>query len=163
MRRTVLVTIALASMLAAACSSEADPTSTPTPTTEATSTVEAASTVVSPQITGTPDEMPPLSYTYETVEGDTLGSVATRFGVSEAAVRLSNPDIEGEPAPGTALRVPAIEGVLHTMELGETLTNIAARYGVEVEAIIDFASNGLSSPEDGTPGAIILVPGGTGG
>ena len=158
MRRAALAALVLASMLLAACSSEATPTSTPTSTTEATSTV-----VVSPRLTGTPAEMPPLYYTYETAEGDTLASVAARFGVSKAAVRLSNPDLEGDPVAGTTLRVPSVEGVLHTVELGETLTDIAARYGVTVEAIIDFASNGLSSPEDGTPGGVILVPGGTGG
>jgi len=61
------------------------------------------------------------------------------------------------------LRVPAVEGVLHTMELGETLSDIAARYGVAVEAIVDFPANGLLAPEDGRPGAVILVPVGTGG
>lgn len=147
----------------AACNSGATPTSTPTPTIAVTATVDTTSTTVfAPRLTSTPTPMLPLYYEYETVAGDTLALVAARFDVSEAVVRLSNASLDREPAPGTVLRVPSVEGVLHTVELGETLSDIAERYGVTMDAITGFASNGLSSGNNRAPGAVILVPGGTG-
>ena len=47
------------------------------------------------------------------------------------------------------------------MRYGETLSDIAARYDVDVEAIQGFASNGIESPDDITETQLVFVPGGT--
>src|SRR5690606_38381292 len=98
---------------------------------------------------------------------------ARRLHVSEETLIWNNVDLEellasGEPnrfdqilAPGTVIRVPHVEGILHTVETDETVTEIADRYQVEPRDILEFEPNGLGGdPNNLEPGSTILVPGG---
>lgn len=116
----------------------------------------------------------PLFWEYEVQPGDTPQTMAQRFGVSADTIIWNNLDLEAllapgetnrfEPilAPGTTIRVPSVDGILHTVAEGDTVGGIAAQYGAEVQGILDVAANGLTdASDDPEPGTVILVPGGT--
>lgn len=96
--------------------------------------------------------------TYTVRSGDTVATIAQRFGVNVGTVIWAN-NLSRSAAikPGDALRIPATSGVLHVVKRGETLGQIANRYDVAVNAITQVNA-GLTTL---TPGQEILVPGAT--
>jgi murein DD-endopeptidase MepM/ murein hydrolase activator NlpD len=104
--------------------------------------------------------------TYQVRWGDTLGSVASRFGVSvsslAAANGISDPNrvqaghVLRIPAPGRAAAATA--GGVHVVGRGETLGHIAARHGTTVTALAE--ANGLRNPNLIRVGQRLRVPGG---
>lgn len=99
-----------------------------------------------------------ITYTIE--PGDSLSSVAYRYGVSVATLMWENSlGARSIIRPGDSIRIPPTTGVMHTIKKGDTLKKIATAYGVKPEDIVKF--NHLS--EDGTDlviGEKIMVPGG---
>lgn len=76
--------------------------------------------------------------------GDTLATIAVRFGTTEAAIRRTNPIlgiigvVPGIPIciPGVRPPVPCPGGFFHTVQAGETLFSIAVRYNTTVDALL---------------------------
>ncbi|MCX6781810.1 MAG: M23 family metallopeptidase [Candidatus Magasanikbacteria bacterium] len=99
-----------------------------------------------------------INYTIE--PGDSLSSIAYRYGISVATLMWENSlGVRSIIRPGDAIRIPPTTGVMHTIKKGDTLKKIAAAYGSKQEDIIKF--NNLK--EDGTDlviGEKIMVPGG---
>src|SRR4051794_7150735 len=87
--------------------------------------------------------------TYTVRRGDTLSGIASRTGVSAAALAksngLSNPHLV---VVGTRLSIPGAVAPTtprtHRVAAGDTLAAIAARYGVTPAALA--AANGLANP-----------------
>ena len=100
----------------------------------------------------------PGSGTYVVQRGDTLASIAARYGVSVAALAQANGlgnlnfiwvgqrlVIPGAAAPAPApAPQPAPASSIHVVQRGETLASIALRYGTTVAALA--ALNGLANP-----------------
>jgi len=97
--------------------------------------------------------------TYVVRSGDTLNSIAARFGVSPSALArangISNPNkiyigqrlvISGSaaPAPQPKPGTTAPSGGVYIVQRGDTLAIIAARYHTTVSALM--ALNGISNP-----------------
>lgn len=86
---------------------------------------------------------------YTVKSGDTLGRIASRYGVSTASLRMTNRIRGNMIRPGQRLRIPgtgdaeAADTVIHTVSSGETLSSIANRYGVTVTRL--KRSNRLTS------------------
>ncbi|WP_370326123.1 LysM peptidoglycan-binding domain-containing protein [Euzebya sp.] len=103
---------------------------------------------------------------YVVERGDTLSGIASRHGVSTAAVAdangLADPDLIVE---GAVLVIPSGSGrpsaVTHVVAPGETLSHIAAMYGVSVSALAE--ANGIDDPDLIYSGRQIAVAGGAGG
>ena len=114
---------------------------------------------------------------YEVREGDTIGSVADRFGVDADAIRTSSylPDgdilsagqviVIPEPGqgPGDAAQMAAAnEGsspwvaTAYWVEYGDNPASIAAQFGVSVDELMDF--NGIDDPLNIVTGDRILIP-----
>jgi LysM repeat protein len=104
--------------------------------------------------------------TYTVSDGDTLGLVAQRFGVSLDAIMAANgiedPDliqlgsvlaIPGEAAPAPA-DAPAPGA--YTVEPGDTLSGIAARFGLDWTGLA--AANGIDDPALLQPGQVLTIP-----
>lgn len=63
-------------------------------------------TAVTLEPTATPTPIPPIMSGYTVAEGETWVSVATRYGVSEEALKAYNPEVTGDLAAGATLQVP---------------------------------------------------------
>lgn len=89
--------------------------------------------------------------------GDSVPSLAQRFGISEDTIRWANNLRNDTLAPGSKLTILPVTGVLHTVQTNETAESLAATYQASAEQIIAFNDvelNGLK------PGAQIIVPNG---
>ncbi len=106
-----------------------------------------------------------IQYTVE--NGDTINSIATKFGVAAESVVWANPrDIAQVLAVGRTINIPPVDGVYINQHVGSrTLADYAQEYEVDnAFVIIDSEYNpqlrGLepnSVPASGTP---IMIPGG---
>ncbi len=128
-------------------------------------TQSEAAEVLRVQASASPFRLPeqvPLFSRYTAREGDTIESIARQFALRPETVRWNNEAalLDGEVRPGVLLDIPSVDGMLHRVRLGETLTAIAQRYGVPPEAIIALPANGLGAPPSPMPERVILVPGG---
>ncbi len=136
------------------------PTATPTATRTGTPTTATAT----PTRTVTPT---PGGFYYTVTWGDTLYSLARRFGVTVAAIvqanNLANPNyirvgqvlwIPGQAAPPTP---PS--PVTYVVQPGDNLYRISLRFGVSVQAIA--AANNIVNPWYIRVGQVLIIP--TGG
>ena len=66
------------------------------------------------------------------VEGDTVRSLAAEYSVSMSTIlasnKFDNPDLI---QPGQDIIIPPVDGVVTDVKEGETLAQVAERYGVE--------------------------------
>ena len=90
----------------------------------------------------------PATNTYTVRSGDTLSSIASKFGTSYQALAslngISNPNLI---YVGQALRVngsASTGSVYYTVRVGDNLSSIASRYGTSYQSIA--ALNGLANP-----------------
>ena len=95
---------------------------------------------------------------YRVRPGDTLASLAARFGLPLVALQevngLDDPDLL---IAGRTLKIP-VEALIHTVAPGETLSAIGRRYQVEVERLA--AANGLEDPDHLVPGQTLVITAG---
>ncbi|MEX2246337.1 MAG: peptidoglycan DD-metalloendopeptidase family protein [Dehalococcoidia bacterium] len=109
----------------------------------------------------TPD-LPPYQV-YEVQDGDTVSSIAAKFGLSPEYITANNAEIVDADflTLGQSIIVPAGNGILHEVRLGDTLSDIAARYEVDIEAITAFAANKINDPAAILEAQLVFVPGAT--
>lgn len=108
------------------------------------------------------DRLEPFTL-YEVQEGDTVSAIATRFGVSTEYILWNNVDLPDEDflEVGQIIVAPTGNGILHEVRLGETLTDIADRYGVDLQAVVESPFNDIRSADDILESQLVFVPGGT--
>jgi len=110
----------------------------------------------------------PLSYTV--VDGDTVSSISARFGLSTASVLALNglgwktmifPGQELRLSKATASTGSTVSTATkrHIVVSGETISAIAAHYGVATETVL--SANGLSSSSLIFPGQKVTIPSGS--
>ena len=96
---------------------------------------------------------------YRVLKGDSLLSIARKFGVTLAQLKELNGLYEDHIYPGQYLAIPAhesgVQGARHVVRRGETLFQIAARYGVSLEAIktANQRNSNLINPGD-----VLVIP-----
>ncbi|MBR0403127.1 LysM peptidoglycan-binding domain-containing protein [Candidatus Saccharibacteria bacterium] len=95
---------------------------------------------------------------YTVGEGESLDTIAGKYGVSVTQIRWSNGLKTSDVSTGTELRIPVVPGIIYTTKSGETLQGIAEKYGSPVDQIIAY--NDLSSTESVPEGTILLLPSG---
>lgn len=95
--------------------------------------------------------------TYVVAPGDTLSSIATRFGTDmdtlAAANGIDNPD---RIAVGQPLIIPP-QIITYTVRPGDTLISIASRFGLDVPTLLRW--NAVSDPDLIVTGTDLQVPG----
>ncbi len=111
-------------------------------------------------------EAPRQDIAYYTVKGgDTVLAIAEKFGLQPETLMWSNSIIEQNPdrlSIGDELRILPIDGVLHVVKPGETLSDLADEYGVGMQAIVDYTGNSLATTADTLSiGRELVIPGGT--
>ena len=110
---------------------------------------------------------------YQVVEGDTVSSVAGRFGLSTASVLALNGlgwsavifpgqmlTLAGQAQPSTPAPAPvAAEIARYLIQSGDTLSGVAAAHGLSLDSLL--RANGLDASSVIFPGqAVVLPPGG---
>lgn len=95
--------------------------------------------------------------TYVTVEGDTLESIASRYGVTTTQIRWSNNMKNDTISVGQRLYIPQVPGILYTVKEGDSVDALAEKYKSNMAQIItynDLENTGLMA------GTTIVLPGG---
>ena len=96
---------------------------------------------------------------YEVKKGETIASLAQKFGISQETILWANDLKPNAPLKeGEKLIILPVSGLFHLVEKGETLEKIAKKYQANEEEIIAF--NELESPTDILPGDLLIIPNG---
>ena len=102
--------------------------------------------------------------THEVVAGDTPNIVAEEYGLEPSTLLWGNPSLSDEAQllqVGITLTILPVDGVLHTVQVSDTVESLADTYGVEPQAIIDYEDNHLEAwPHRPVPGTQLVIPGG---
>lgn len=100
---------------------------------------------------------------YRVQEGDTVSSIAQKFGVSIDTILWEN-NLKSVEAIKVRqiLRILPVTGVRHKVKRGETIYSIAKYYGVDAQNIIDYPFNSFSNDETFalSAGEEVIVPDG---
>lgn len=127
----------------------------------ATPTAEAPQedAVVRAASVASPPDLPPYRV-YKVEEGDTVSTIAARNNIDPAYILANNADLhDGNLLTlGQSIIIPAGNGILHEVRYGETLSDIAARYGVDEAAITDFRANDIASADRIAEAQLVFVP-----
>ncbi len=103
--------------------------------------------------------------TYFVEPGDTLTSIAQKFGLRAETLIWSNLDLEQNPdflSIGQELKILPVNGVYHQVGGGDTIEGIAATFKTDPQLIIDMPANQLNPDElIIQPGQWLIVPGGS--
>lgn len=99
--------------------------------------------------------------TYVVRPGDTLSSIAQRFGLHPSTIVWAN-DLGDSNliVSGQALAILPADGVMVKAQPGDTVESLAATYGVDPAVIRDHPGNGLGAGGTLVVGRYVMVPGG---
>ncbi len=142
----------------------AQSTETPAPLVRGTALPADDTTMMAASILPTPAPTPvPIYVIYAVQDGDTVDALASRYGISSDSILWNNTDLEDADtlAVGQFLRIPSSDGIIYDVKLGDTLSDVASRYGVNVASITGFAGNHLLSADDISEHQVIFIPNGT--
>lgn len=102
---------------------------------------------------------------YRVADGDSLQSIADKYGVSKETIKWSNMDKYGDYVrynedkifPGEVVRIPEVTGVLHDVKDGDTLQSIIDKTSGDRFTVIEV--NRLDGPDYNISGRnVVLVP-----
>ncbi|MEK7105078.1 MAG: M23 family metallopeptidase [Patescibacteria group bacterium] len=97
------------------------------------------------------------SYTVES--GDTVSTIAQKFGLSITTILWANDlSVRSTIRPGDELVILPVDGVVHKVARGDTLSKISKLYGTDAEEIQTY--NKLANANDLSIGEALLIPGG---
>ncbi len=127
-------------------------------TTAAGGPTDEALVKTNPLSTFTTPESREKIQTYTVQAGDTISSIAAKFGISINTILWAN-NLSGLSIirPGDKLDILPVSGILHQVKRGDTLSSIAKKYGVKQDKILSY--NKLAHKRL-TIGQLIIVPGG---
>ncbi len=168
-----MATLIFLSVLAA-CTRERPTPVVPTDTPPASAN-EPAVLVTPLQATATPEPTsPPVTPTpeyilYTVKQNDTLLDIAERFNTDVETLREANLLTTDTLVPGQVLRIPYQEGMTpegfptptptpfrYTVQEGDTLSEIAQRFNVSTQAILEV--NTIPNPDQLVPGHVLIIP-----
>jgi murein DD-endopeptidase MepM/ murein hydrolase activator NlpD len=117
-------------------------------------------------LTNVPERVRLEVITYTVQPGDTVFGIALAFKLSPYTIVWSNMEVlQGAPwllSPGLTLYIPPVDGAYHTVMEGETLDGIAKAFNVPTETLFNIW-NPVDPAQPITEGALLVIPGGTGG
>lgn len=100
---------------------------------------------------------------YTVVEGDTVGTIAQKFGISEDTIRWQNNLASKDSIKiGQVLQILPVTGISHKVVKGDTVYSIAKKYDSEAQAIVDFPFNSFANDEtfELAIGQTVIIPNG---
>jgi len=101
---------------------------------------------------------PPGLQVHTVTSGETLLSIAVAYGVTPQTLAYNNAIKDSAAVrPGLSLVIPPIDAAIAVIREGDTLTEIASRFGADPGAVREVNSVAFE-PEDVTVGRILLIP-----
>ena len=115
-----------------------------------------STTLAKPQVVSTAEKSRYDIIHYTVAAGDSVGSLATRFGVSANAIRWSNGLSDDTLNAGAVLLIPPAEGIVYQVKNGDTVATIVNKYQANLDTFITVndAENGI------TTGELVWIPNG---
>lgn len=100
---------------------------------------------------------------YEVKEGETLSTIAEKFGVSTDTIRWEN-SLQSKDAIkiGQELRILPVTGISHKVKKGDTVYSIAKKYDIDPQGIVNYPFNSFVNDEtfELAIGQSLIVPDG---
>lgn len=97
--------------------------------------------------------------TYVVAEGDTLSTIASKFGISLNTLLWANDlKVTTVVRPGQELTILPVTGVLYTVVRGDTVSGIAKSLGVQEDVILAY--NNIDTAAGLQVSSKVIVPGG---
>ena len=99
---------------------------------------------------------------YTVAEGDTVSSIAEKFGVSADTIRWQNNLTKDKVKVGQVIEILPVSGVSHKVKKSDTVYSIAKYYDTSPQGIVDFPYNTFTNDEtfELAIGQIIVIPDG---
>lgn len=100
--------------------------------------------------------------TYTVQKGDTLSTIARKFGISVETIQWEN-NLSGDNLTvGDDLKILPVTGVSYKVISGDTIYTIAKKLATEPQKIVDFPFNDFANPETFSlvSGQTLIVPDG---
>ncbi len=100
--------------------------------------------------------------TYTVERGDTISTIARKFGISEETVKWTNDLTNSNITVGDELKILPVTGISYKVTKGDTVFSIAKRFDTDPQKIVDFPFNDFANPETFSlvEGQILIVPDG---
>ena len=122
-----------------------------------------AAATPAPEVTPVPaPQLQPAYFLYTVQAGDAIIAIAETFAITPDYILWNNPDVIEDPNllhVGQELLIPSVDGIIYRVKPGDTLPEIAALYQIDVESILAFAPNGLTSADNAIEGMVLILPG----
>jgi surface antigen len=93
---------------------------------------------------------------YAVVEGDTVDSVAAKFGISTDTIKFANNLTKNDLAVGSTINVLPRDGIVYTVKDGDTVQSLADKYKADGSLITTYNDLEISGL---TAGLKIVIPG----
>ena len=96
--------------------------------------------------------------TYTVKSGDSISTISRKFGLSNISTLIAVNDISNVRTlrSGQKLRIPSMDGLVYTVQSGDSLNSLSVKYHVSVEEILD--ANDLTS-DTLARGMSLFIPG----
>ncbi len=100
--------------------------------------------------------------TYTVSKGDTISSIAQKFGISEDTIRWANDLSDDSISVGDTLQILPVTGLSYKVQSGDTVYTIAKKFATDAQKIADFPFNNFANPETFSlvEGQMLIVPDG---
>lgn len=98
---------------------------------------------------------------YKVENGDTISTIASKFGISSDTIKWANDLSSDYIKPGQTLKILPVSGISYTVKSGDTLASVAKKYTAEEQAIVDFPFNDVPDDFKLKAGQQLIVPDGS--
>ena len=99
---------------------------------------------------------------YEVNQGDTLGTIAEKFGISVDTIKWANSLKTEKLISGQSLRIPPVTGIVHKVAAGDNIYSVAKKYKSDSQKIVNFPVNDFADLDTFALniGQVLFVPDG---
>lgn len=101
---------------------------------------------------------------YTVQPGDTVLAIANKYGLKPETLQGANERIKQNPdllSIGDRLRIMPVDGAIHRVQSGDTLSKIATSYNVNMDTIVGYSANSLTNATAPLSiGHELIIPGG---
>jgi murein DD-endopeptidase MepM/ murein hydrolase activator NlpD len=100
--------------------------------------------------------------TYTVQKGDTVSTIAQKFGISADTIRWANSLSDDNISVGDTLQILPVTGISYKVQSGDTVYTIAKKFASDAQKIVDFPFNDFANPETFSlvSGQMLIIPDG---